>query len=148
MFSRYIIIFEHLPPSLFIGILFYNFHQNTDYFIVALIFGWLIDVDHLFDYYLWINKSNSHFSVKTFLNGSYFEKCGRVYLLFHAWEWSFILCLLGIFLEENNSFLLCAGLGLFVHLFQDHISNKPNAMGYSIFFRYANKFSLDMFCKK
>jgi hypothetical protein len=148
MILRYLIVVEHLPLALVNGWVFYVNEPNIWFLIVALAFGWLVDIDHFFDYFYWLKNSHTKFSLNAFLKGKYFNKCRKVYLIFHAWEWVILLLVSSFILEERSTVLLCAGLGLFAHLIQDQITNKPSYIGYSILFRIFSSFSLDAFCKR
>ena len=85
---------------------------------VALGVGVLTDVDHLFDYYQWYIR----------------RKPNKLYLLFHAWEYSIIgLLLLGIFFY--HPVLLAAALAHLGHVATDHFHNNISPLGYSITYR-------------
>ena len=55
--------------------------------LVSLAFGVLVDIDHLFDYGLYLLSHGGRFSLTTFLSGQYFAWSGTIYIPFHAWEW-------------------------------------------------------------
>jgi len=76
--------------------------------------GVLTDVDHLFDYYQWYIR----------------RKRGRIFLLFHAWEYSIIgLLLLGFF--YYHPVLLGAVVAHLGHVSTDHFHNRISTWGYS-----------------
>jgi hypothetical protein len=85
---------------------------------VALGVGVLTDVDHLFDFYQWYIR----------------RKSSKIYLLFHAWEYSIIaLLLVGIF--YYHPVILAAALAHLGHVATDHFHNGLSPWGYSITYR-------------
>ena len=87
--------------------------------------GVLTDVDHLFDYYQWYSR----------------RKRGRIFLLFHAWEYSIIgLLLLGFF--YYHPVLLGAVVAHLGHVSTDHFHNRISTWGYSIIYRIFVKFDI------
>ena len=84
----------------------------------ALGVGVLIDVDHLFDYYLWYVR----------------RKRGKVYLILHAWEYS-ILGLLVVGFAYYHPLLLAAALAHLGHVTTDHFHNNLTRWSYSMTYR-------------
>jgi len=83
----------------------------------------LTDVDHLFDFYLWYIR----------------RKSNRIYLLFHAWEYSIIgLLIVGIFFY--HPIFLAAAVAHLGHIATDHVHNGIAPWGYSITYRALAKF--------
>ena len=90
---------------------------------VALGVGVLTDVDHLFDYYQWYVR----------------RKKGKIYLFFHAWEYS-IAGLLVLAFAYYHPVLLAAVLAHLAHVATDHFHNQLAPWGYSIFYRALVRF--------
>ena len=84
---------------------------------VALGVGVLMDVDHLYDYY------------QRYVKG----KKDRVYVLFHAWEYSMIMSFIS--LVFYHPFLLAVILGHLAHVTTDHVWNRLTPFAYSITYR-------------
>jgi hypothetical protein len=80
--------------------------------------GVLTDVDHLFDFYqCYVRRKRS-----------------KIYLLFHAWEYSILLLLLvGIFYYHPVP--LAAAVAHLGHVATDHFHNGISPWGYSITYR-------------
>lgn len=107
----------------------------------ALIGGILIDLDHLFDYFL---AFGPHINLSYISNGFTFLKSGKIYLLLHAWEWV-VLFLITVSLSKSKvvkSVLLSFALALFLHLLVDIKVNHVTVSGYSIIYRLENNFDL------
>ncbi len=147
MFLKFRLLFEHLPAPILIGIIFNSYDPDINYVWVTLIFGWLIDVDHLFDYLLWKVKNKGPFDFKTIFNGSYFRANNKVYVPFHSFEVGLFFFLI-YFLEitEIGLLFLAAGISLVVHLVQDMLSYRINIWGYFFLCRAAHSFDFDWFC--
>jgi hypothetical protein len=85
---------------------------------VALGAGVLTDVDHLYDFYQWYIR----------------RKKGRIYLLFHAWEYG-IAGLLVIGLVYYHPVLLAAVLAHLGHVATDHFHNRLTPWSYFVTYR-------------
>lgn len=84
----------------------------------ALAVGVLIDVDHLFDFYRWYVR----------------RKTGKIFLIFHAWEFS-LAGLLLVGLVYYHPVLLAAALAHLGHVATDHFHNRLAPWGYFITYR-------------
>ena len=89
----------------------------------ALGVGVLMDVDHLFDFYRWYVRG----------------KGKRIYMLFHAWEYSAagVIALAVVFFHPLFLALVLAHL---VHVATDHFHNRLPPWAYFISYRIARKF--------
>ena len=85
--------------------------------------GVMMDVDHLFDFYQWYVKG----------------KGNRIYLLFHAWEYSAagVIALAAAFYHPLFLALVLAHLA---HVATDHFHNRLPPWAYFISYRIAKKF--------
>ncbi len=105
-------------------------------------FGFLIDIDHLIDYFFTFKK----FDLKKFLNSEQFINSGKLIKLFHSWELVFILFVFALFYPNTlliQGILISASFSLFVHLLSDCIINREPLIFYSLLYRFKNKFELD-----
>ena len=59
---------------------------------LSLAFGVLVDLDHFLDY--WYSEGRICFDLKTFLATRYWRKSGRLFIVFHAFEYLPIVFLL------------------------------------------------------
>lgn len=142
------IFWEHCPGSLIVGLIAAYISGNPTHIPIAMIFGWLIDVDHLFDYMLFLRQSSSKFSVAKFFTGSYFKKSGRVILPFHSFEICIGLVSLGLMIDHPSyHWLITASAATALHLAHDQFSHKPNPLGYFFLARHRNDFNIEWFCK-
>ena len=90
---------------------------------LALGVGVFMDLDHLYDYYQWYIRGRRD----------------KVYLVFHAWEYSALgLVLLG--LVFYHPLFLATVLAHLGHVASDHFRNKLSLFGYFIVYRAINKF--------
>ena len=85
--------------------------------------GVLIDVDHLYDYYQRYIKRRQN----------------KVYVLFHAWEYS-LIGLLILTIAFYHPVLLGLLLGHLSHVATDHSVNRLSPFGYSIIYRLFKSF--------
>ena len=85
--------------------------------------GVVMDIDHLYDYYLWLIK----------------RKPRRVYVLLHAWEYS-ILGLAALAVFWSHPLLMAVVLGHLAHVTSDHLYNGLPRFSYFITYRIAKGF--------
>jgi hypothetical protein len=143
----------HLSLALLIGYLVWKkFKQLVPAFAAALSGAFLIDADHLFDYFMTFGFSfNPHY----FWNSIQFEVSRKVYVPFHAWEYIIILSIAFFYLDKKFkkkkqtylkvilSLILALNLGIYSHLIVDTITNGVVPLGYSLIYRAKNNFNLD-----
>ncbi len=109
--------------------------------IFGVIGGFLVDFDHFIDYYL---AFGLNWNFRYFRDGYQFLKSGKVYIVFHGWEYVIILILL-VFLFKNKYakiIFLSLALGLFFHLVTDVIVDEMPVKSYSIIYRINHDFNI------
>lgn len=143
--KKLFIIFEHLPLTILSILIMINFKDfSYTYIFLCLFSGWLIDLDHLFDYYYLIFRSKSRFQVQEFLNGIYFKRNKKIFIFFHSYEISIIIFVLG-FIYNDYLYFIC--LSHFLHLMQDQKTNDVRLLAYFFIYRAINKFEIISVCK-
>lgn len=139
----------HFLLSGLVGFLFWLHFKDLRIFLVAFIFGFLIDIDHWFDYFAWFSSNGLKMNFKDFFDGAtYFLASGKVYVPFHAWEWLIPLFFIGKLLGrklkiKSLEWVIVSAYTL--HLIWDQISVSPHPLGYFFFYRLANNFDLEVF---
>jgi len=91
--------------------------------VVTVGVGVMMDIDHLYDYYHWLIK----------------RKPRRIYVLLHAWEYSF-LGLVALALLGRDPLLMAVVLGHLAHVASDHLYNGMPRFSYFISYRIAKGF--------
>ena len=137
-------LIEHLPTTIFVisaFILMEGINVNIIFF--CLLFGWLIDLDHLIDFII-LNKKKDLFNLNLFLSGSYFQKFQKIYIFLHSCEITVLLFFSSILIEQN---IFYVALAHFFHLIQDQILNKVKYFSYFFMYRLLNNFSIKAVCK-
>ena len=136
-------LIEHLPLTiLVIFIMTLNNGINFDIIILCLLFGWLVDLDHLGDFFL-SNKKKDYFKFNLFFSGSYFKKTQKIYIFLHSYEITLLLIFLSILFDK---YLLYVALAHFLHLFQDQIFNNVRFFSYFFIYRLSNNFDIKKIC--
>lgn len=105
--------------------------------LIVLFFAtYLIDLDHLVDYFSFYGFK---FSLREFLGGDYFGITKRAFVPFHAWEW---VILIGVVAKKRGwkSLFTILVLALLPHLIFDSIVQNDFLI-YSIIYRSINNFS-------
>ena len=137
-------LIEHLPTTIFIISAFILMEGiNVNIIFYCLLFGWLIDLDHLIDFII-LNKKKDLFNLNLFLSGSYFQKSQKIYIFLHSYEITFLLFFSSILIEQN---IFYVALAHFFHLIQDQILNKVKYFSYFFMYRLLNNFSIKAVCK-
>ncbi|MBN1162314.1 hypothetical protein JXA34_01045 [Patescibacteria group bacterium] len=122
---------------------------GRDYFsrknvFVGLATAFFIDVDHLFDYFLYYGL---RFNVFDFFSGSYFRAANRVVVPFHSWEIAGLIGFIWMLAKDKKkySWVLFLAVGYLVHLSFDVFSNGFHWYTYFLFLRISEGFPLDLF---
>ena len=137
-------LIEHLPTTIFIISAFILMEGiNVNIIFYCLLFGWLIDLDHLIDFII-LNKKKDLFNLNLFLSGSYFQKFQKIYIFLHSYEITVLLFFSSILIEQN---IFYVALAHFFHLIQDQILNKVKYFSYFFIYRLLNNFSIKTVCK-
>jgi hypothetical protein len=97
--------------------------DSTSAAATAVGFGVLMDVDHVYDYYQWYIKGRRE----------------KIYLLFHAWEYS-LVGLVVLAVGFYHPLFLGAMLAHLAHVATDHLSNHLSRFSYSIIYRSVIRF--------
>ena len=142
--NKYLVIVEHLPSTIFFTCLIIYFTNFSIFFCsLCFFFGWLIDIDHLIDYFFYKKKFN--FDFDEFIFGNYFKYSNKVYIPFHSYEISFLIILLSFIFGEIE--LLFISMAHMSHLLQDQFTNKVKKLSYFFVYRCLKSFNLESVCK-
>lgn len=115
----------------------------TKYALVGFLVTMLLDADHLYEYMLSVDWST--FNLADFLSSSYFDKIGRIYVLFHAWEWVALTLIIYKLTASKHKWLLYVAVGVAAQLVFDTLSYGFDPRVYFISYRYVNDFALSIF---
>lgn len=135
----------HIALSLLAGFVVWKLWKKpVASFAGGILGGFLIDLDHFIDYLLAFGLS---FNIDYFLQGYQFLKSGKIYILFHGWEYVIILLLIAFLLKKRlilKSIFLALAIGVFFHLATDlTINDGTTFRGYSIIYRMTNNFEIE-----
>lgn len=112
-------------------------------FAIGLIGGFLIDLDHLIDYFSAFGLS---FNLQYFIKGYQFLKSDKIFIFFHSYELIILFLLITILLRRK--FLLISILSLLLvatmllHITFDAVENELPPQTYSFTYRLVNNFDL------
>jgi len=149
----------HLSFSLIAGFLLFWLFGSFWFFPACLFWGFLIDVDHLFDYfYCFFKKTdkktikknlfNFSFHLKNFFNPEYYVlKNRKVFVPLHGWEYLPIFWLFLRILGKKWGIigLEWSVLAYFFHLCWDQHTSAGNYFSYFFFYRFKNNFSYEAY---
>ncbi|HLG69548.1 MAG TPA: hypothetical protein VK009_03895 [Chloroflexota bacterium] len=107
---------------------------------LSLAFGVLVDLDHFIDY--WYAEGRICFNLRTFLRTRYWERSGRLFVLFHAFEYLPIVFLVWQ-AWKGRRWAVAATAAMSSHLLADHLVNELKPLGYFLLYRVAHGFRAD-----
>ena len=132
----------HLSLTSLISFFIYRRYHNWKLIIICFIFGFFIDIDHWFDYFLYFG---TNFNLKNFFNvTSYVKTGGKVYIPLHGWEYIIIFAFLGRIIEKITKIpgiMWAVVFSYSAHLIFDNFSFPHHILSYSFIYRISNHFS-------
>jgi len=120
---------------LFAGIFYYKC-RNIKMSALVLFVTYIIDIDHLVDYFLFYGVN---FSFSTFISLDYFGITQRAVVPFHAWEWVVLLVMYSTQTKKYKLLLRAIATGMFAHLIWDSIT-VGTPIFYIILYRISQSF--------
>lgn len=130
----------HLLPVIPISLFVYWRFRSLKPVLAVFLATYLIDLDHLFDYWHFIGRVDFW---QYFLDFDFWEKSQKAYVLAHSWELAGILGVWGWL--RHRPMILAIALAIAGHLLVDQISYDFQPMSYFLIFRVVSNFSLDWF---
>ncbi len=109
--------------------------------LIGFIGGFLIDLDHVLEYFL---VYGPHFSLLYFSQGRQFLVSDQIHLYFHAWEYLPLLLLSAYLLRKKETIkviLITLAFAGSIHLLTDSVVNREPLKFYTISYRASVNFS-------
>ena len=127
----------HLALAALSGYLVGHFSKQPLVGVIAgLLGGFFIDLDHVIEYLLVFGPQ---FSLEQFLAGRQFLVSSQIFLVFHAWEYAFLLGILALIIKKRwplaAVFILALAFSGVVHLASDSVINDYPLRNYSVIYR-------------
>ena len=116
----------HLTITALLAVLIYIKFKSAKLVVLCFIVGMLIDLDHLFDYFLFNNFCC--FDFQEFLSGVYFGESGKCYIPLHGYEYVILSGFLAYKFKRYSSIFITIGLAMFGHLLVDQFTISENAL--------------------
>jgi len=135
----------HLVLSLLVGGVCFCFFGNPWLIGAAVLVGFFIDVDHLFDFFAYFGWSGFKNLKNFFQVKSHLDPKGKNYILFHAFEYVPLFWFLGHIIGVGGlSWAL--SLSYLFHLLWDNFSlRNHHPLAYFIIYRVINNFDIGLF---
>jgi hypothetical protein len=132
----------HFTLAILTGYLIGRYFNNIKLgLIFGILGGFLIDVDHVLEYFLVFGPT---FNLQYFFEGRHFLLSDKIRLYFHAWEYFPILFILAWFFRKRKNIkiaLITLALAGAVHLVSDIFINNFYFKYYSFYYRFRQDFS-------
>lgn len=131
---------HHTAFSVVISAILYLIFKSWGLAAASLISGIFIDLDHLIDY---VRETGWSFKIKSFFQCCHKCQFKQILLIWHGWEW---VVLLGIsaWLTDWNPWITGTFIGFGQHIVLDTFYNAPNALSYSLIWRWKKDFEFDV----
>jgi hypothetical protein len=127
----------HVIASAGLGAIFWAKSRDPWTMVLSLAFGVLVDLDHFIDY--WYSEGRICFDARTFLKTRYWQRSGRVFVLFHAFEYLPVVFVVWQAFKGRR-WAVAATAAMSSHLLADHFINELGPLGYFILYRAAHGF--------
>jgi len=127
----------HLAISIIGSAAIFTFFKDVGATIAFFASSFLIDIDHLFDYF--ISNGFKIIFPRDLLHWSYFVKIKKTILLFHSFELIFALWIIVSFFQLGIIWI-AVGLGLTIHIITDQLTNSVSALTYFLTYRFIKGF--------
>ena len=128
----------HLTASAVVSASLYGMTKSVTISVVSFFTGFLIDIDHVFDY---LREYGLQPDLKKFFRVFYENRFEKVVLVFHGWEWIAALFVLS-WSSGWNKPLLGFAIGALHHLVLDQMGNNATGPGYFFVYRAVKRFAL------
>ena len=136
----------HFTVSSITGLAFGLIFKSYVIGVTSWMTGWIIDCDHLLDYFIYLLKFKTKPDIQEFFSGVFFKKLGKIYVLAHSWEYLFIFLIVG-FYRLSFPFVTAIGFSYGLHLLLDQFSNKTHPGMYFLSYRIKVGFNKNKLCK-
>lgn len=130
----------HLAVAIFLTYLTFTWFHSKRAAITCLIYSIFIDLDHLFDFFLY-NKGIS-FNIVSFFTGNYFLENGKAYVPLHGWEYAIILLMLSLFLKKYRDIYVALSFAIIGHLLIDQFCYGMTPFKYFLVYRWIYGFGM------
>jgi hypothetical protein len=133
----------HFIASLILASIFLYFTRSPLAFLFCLSAGFLLDVDHVLDF--WIYKGKMTFSMEIFQE--FYKNWDKVIVLLHSIE---LLIALWIFAYISREYLISFAIsaGFVLHLALDFLSYDLQPRSYFLIYRLLRRFRKTFICKE
>ena len=109
--------------------------HNWYYVCMSLFLGFLVDVDHVFDYI----REEGRFNMRHMFEKSYEGDFHHLYVIFHAYEY-IVLAWIPVFFTHNCTFSIVFTVAYLSHMIPDQLMNNVKPLGYFLTYRIYKKF--------
>jgi|SRR3989339_931223 len=132
----------HLIVAIFLAYPIFKWFHSQKAAIVCLCYSIFIDLDHLFDFFLY-NKGIS-FNIALFFSSNFFLANGKACVLLHGWEYAIILLTLSLFLRKYRDIYVALSFAIIGHLLIDQFCYGMSPFKYFLVYRWMYGFGIEL----
>ncbi len=137
---------KHILSGALLGSGIYLLTGKKEAAFLSFINSFICDTDHVLEYGAYCVKNKKRPDIKTFFKGSYFGEEGRIFIVFHGYEYLFIAAA-GALIGKSTA-LGSAAAGYALHMILDTIGNDATFKGYLITYRLRHGWRINEICTK
>ncbi len=131
----------HMAASAILAILIFGITNSLSSAALCFAMGSFIDIDHIFDYYLYSRRISLDVSE---ISGFYLH-FKKIIVILHSYELLIPLAIIG-FTYHAQTLLLGAVTGFIGHIFMDTLAYEMRPRSYFFLYRVMNGFRLERLC--
>lgn len=132
--------FLHLAIAILVGFLAAFVFKQKRLIFLSLVVSLGIDLDHLADYFYYFGLDFQN----PVIGLDFFCLSGKLLIPLHTWEFLPVLFILAWKLEKLRGIFITIALALTGHYLLDQFSHAVFPFGYSLIFRIANGFDINV----
>ncbi|MDD5432986.1 MAG: hypothetical protein PHO70_08425 [Candidatus Omnitrophica bacterium] len=122
----------HIVCTAVVSSVVYLFFKSFSAFVISFVSGVLIDVDHIFDYYL---QERPTLKLREIYSWCINKRFSLLFLFFHSLELIVLLWVI-VYVFKLGVFWIAFSIGITQHMILDLIFNRAEIHSYSYFLSY------------
>ncbi|SER54796.1 hypothetical protein SAMN04487884_10722 [Butyrivibrio fibrisolvens] len=137
---------KHIISGIILGTGAYIVTKDITLAGASALSAFMCDMDHLLEYGAYCLQYKVKPSIKEFFSGSYFATKDKIVIVFHGYEYLFIMLIIAAM--TRSSIAIGMVMGYTLHMILDTIGNDCTFLGYCISYRIKVRFELNKICVK
>ncbi len=133
----------HILASTTLAVVIFTITNSFTAAVACFISGTVIDIDHVFDYYLYCGRLSLDISE---ISGFY-QHYGKVIVVLHSYELLFVAVIVTFIFHVHVLFIGVA-IGFVGHMLMDTFAYEMKPQSYFLLYRIRNGFKIEKLCNQ